>query len=1390
MTLSNRLRRRAATAAVVGLAAAALCLPTAAAQAAPPAGSPNQDGGKVTRTVSTGDRGAIEVTADGTARRVDASGKVLATEHVSPGVDTPLGEAGALSDSELRELLADHAANEDAASVIAVLDTPVSGTGKELKAGKAPLTTALRKAHATRARPLFPNADAAPGAAAGTDSSLGSAVVITVPKGTGEEAAAALRAAGASFAEPNRFVSSMKSGSTPLHTSGKVAAPHVAKADAASGRPSNFGLTSSLQSFLNAGGVNAMGAYQELTSSYGQLPGEGEIITNVSVGDLTDASMDDEYVKHYGPTTVVRDGQRYLDLPSMPLIPTYTVDPQGRLDPTGSTKNQDPVLGEVLLDFGVMAPLPHDKQRAGAVGSGVTDLLGIAPGADYRLVVPQTPTMDQIANALMAAAKQSPKPDVITASLGFGTDSEGFPGRYLEDDPVLASVIRSIVRDEGIVVTISSNDGTRLYTPTSIGPDGGSTPTDLVASRADATTIDDDEFSTTPTKVTDSGAMAIGGTTLDDTLSVPALSGTEDAGQPTFATTRTNGSGTFSSGFGTRLDASAPSDGIVILEHAVGGGAQDVTPVISGGTSASAPEVAASAAVLMQAAKLGGKELTPEQVRDILKRTGRAVSTPPQIDRPLQVGNQIDLTAAVDSVLPKSELTLRSVSVAHRVTRGGGGSSYVEDTAQDRIDLSGGDLLSGTANPVDTGMGLNGPVTISGDVTGFKPGKSVSYRLSIGKTHFDSAVPAIRLLPAEMLTAAGLPVVSDTDRSIEYTFSVLHGSKPVDSQTRTLTFGPTDGTFLEAPAPVVPATVEQGKDVRVSYDLRGVRASSLQDPSLVLSHVGHWSPMLSPNFSVAYRIPLKDDHGVVTVPASAFDGGGGLYGIGYAQISTNDTQYGSDVFGEFSSIRVAGGTAQQRPQAPTLGIGSTVAAHQLSVSRAEPAFTVAWDASGVAGASGVTLEISAPAPTLFNSWNTFTNQNGTRRDDDGVDSPSVFSKTLQGSRGSVKLDADTLGLVGSSGYNVRVLPINGSGAVVGQASPSSALNYDDGLAPDGAAVTGFGVASGGTSVVSTVDASGVFTLRAYDAASGGYGAVLASGEDPSTSYGVVGVDAGADRAAVVEQGTGGDAVQVFAPAQGRLVASADLPGRYVSGDVDRARHRAALLVRDGDGADLIVAVDLAKGTLGDPIPVDTEGVAAGSFSLTTVDESTGHVLTSKLSGSITCFVGFGALADVDLEKRSVTQDGGNRCTDALGDGDDGTAQILSYRSLNVNTAGNSLLQNLELSTGALDDGFAVRQQFPQGMAIDGVHHLALVAYGSPIGLPHFGGNLIVDNNATSQLAEVDLTSGKVVRDLGGFDFTRGQLDPRADGRGLQLDPTTRTGWTYSADGRQVQSFRY
>ena len=1157
--------------------------------------------------------------------------------------------------------------------------------------------------------------------------------------GDADKAAQELRKQpGVRFAEPNRAVTSMSSGQLPL--------PGYAANLPVTG-PDNYGVTSSLQSFLNANGVNALGAYDTLTSRYGQLPGAGQIITNVSSGDLTDQ------------TTVVKDGQRYLDIPSMPLIPTY-VNTSAGLNPTGTTTGQDAQLAEVLLDFAVMAPLPHDKQRPEALGSKSTDLLGIAPGAQYRLVVPQEASTDGVAEALLAAARQNPRPDVITASLGFGVDQYGFPGRYLEDDALLQSVVGTIVRDYHIVVTISSNDGTRLYTPAAVGPDGGSTPTDLARKASETTDISDDNFSTTPSRVLDSGAIAVGGTTLDDTLSQPG------SANGTYATTRTNGAMSYSSGFGDRVDVSAPGNGIPAFIHTAGGTPQAVTAVFNGGTSASAPEVAAAAAVVLQAARIAGKHLDPTDVRKVLQKTGRAVATPPQIDRKLNVGNQIDVTKAVDSLLPKASKTeIQRISVAHRVTFGNLGGNFTEASDPNRIDLQ-----TGTS-----GEGLVGPVTIGADVTG-APDHKLDYVVTVNGKDFHADQPAVRITPTQLLQAAGLPVVSTTDRDVDLTFQVRDGHKVLASAKKTLAIGPTDGTYVEATAPIAPATVKLGAPVTVHYDLTGVRAT--KSPQLVVSSIGHWNPLTAPIFSAPYKVPLTEPSGDVTIPASAFNGGGGLYGLGIVQDSTSLRP----VYGEFVAIRVDGGTADHRAQAPTFNDSL----HSLTVNRVTPNFTVNYDVRNIPGANSAELEFSSPAPTLFNSYNTVANANGTQPDNDGIDGGSALVRKLSGRNGSVKLDASKLGLGFSDSYNVRVIALGRDGKPVGQAGPSSFLELDDGFTPDNTAVVDF-AAQGADSVVVTDDGNGHQAVRRYDPATGTYGANLATGND----FRLVGVDPSSHRAAVLH----GNALEVYDIQTATLAGTASL-GDYlpIGGRVDLTRHRAAILLwHNGDRADAVVSVDLATVTAGQPIAAD-HGVAAGTYFLIDVNQKTGQVFLSKAGGGLICFAGGNALvARVDLDAATVTPAGqSDGCAGSLAvDEGTNTAYQLSYRSFSVNINGTANLIPVAGDTLVPSNAIAVRQQAPLTLAVDSAHHLALVAFQTPPAVPQFGavGGLIFDNNATSQVAVVDLATGKTIGTVRGMNYSTG-LVSSGPGRGVQLDPATRTGWTFSGDAHQVQQFSY
>ena len=1274
----------------------------------------------------------------------------------------------------------------------------------------AALNAALKTAGASSLDPLFPSTPATTvqtlSRAAATQLGSGSAdlssmyVLNVADKDSTTVANTLAKVSGVAYAEPDVYVNTMDTGGQTLPASAlkaaqaaQTSASSKATASTNSSIPGNYAVSDSAQALLNAGGVNAMGAYSILGKDYGQLPGAGEIITNVSIGDLTDQSMledGDTYVEAYGPTTILQNGQRYVDLPSMPLIPTYVADPGGGLNPTESVEDQDPTLGEIMLDFGVMSPLPDSLQRSGETGSGYTDLLGIAPGASYRLVVPQEPTYDEIARALMSAAQQTPRPNVITASLGFGTDSEGMPGRYLEDDPMINAVVAAIVHQYGIVVSISSNDGTRLYTPTSVGPDGGSTPTNVARNEASATNIDDDAQSTTPSEVPDSGAIAVGGTTLDDTLA----DGT--AGPATTAETRISGFGVFSSGFGSRVDVSAPSDNVLAFEHPQGGDADSVDVTLNGGTSAAAPEVAAAAAVVLQAARLAGHSLSPLQVRALLENTGRAVSTPAQIDQPLHVGPQVDVTAAVEAVLGSRAtaggVSIARLSVAHRVTLGDLGGEFTEDTDPDYIDL--GDEASG-----GDGEGLVGPVTIAGDVVGLPQNDSkVQYTLTEGSKVWESADPAIRVTPEQLLAAAGLPVVSTADRTVSLTYRVLVNGRVAASEPHTLTIGPSNGQYAEATAPVAPATVAVGHSVTVSYDLTNV--SALSDPELEVSTAGHWNPALAPIFSAAWSAPLTaGTAGKITIPASAFDDGGAIYGIGIMQEAADGLPPTDFTYGEFAPIRVVGGSANERPTTPVL-TGEGLTGHSQSIDRAQPTFALQYDVRDVPGAASALVEFSAPAPSMYGSYNTFTNANGTELDNDGVDAGSTAHVSLAGTSGTANLNGLKLGLPTSETYDVRVFAVDRKGQIIGQASPLSTLEFDDGLAPNGATVLSF-TAAGADSVAALEEPDGSTQVVHYNTANGEYGSVIAADSATTSDYEVLGVDATTQRALLVHQSssTSATTLETWNIATDTLVGEYTVPTGYefATGEVDTARDRAAVVLRpltvDSGLFDSVIAIDLADGTAGPLINADGTGIRVDTYTLMAIDQTTGDVYLTSQAGLGEC-LGAVQPAQVDLDTGAVTYVGdAPRCQLGLASVN-GTLYSLTAELQSLKIVPTNLLVPINEATGTEGTALTIRRQEPNGMAVDPTRSLAVIMYPAAAGTPYFGSQqgYVPDSNATGQLAVVDLHTGTTLSIISGIQGTArgGELMHGAISHLLDLDPATHTGWTYATGDDQIQQFNY
>ncbi len=835
------------------------------------------------------------------------------------------------------------------------------------------------------------------------------------------------------------------------------------------GVPSNSAVSFGIQAMLNAPGVDAIAAFDEIGQRWSQLPGAGEIITNVGLGDVYDASAganpsDPCYsiAQGFGPTTHLIGGQRYLDWPSMPLIPAWVSDGSGSVSQTAEVCGVDPQLFEVGLDFSVMAPLPHDQQRPGEIAGLGTDLLGIAPGASYRWVAPGASnggvaTTDTLA-AMLAAARQVPAPNVMTVSIGFGADVFGFPGRYLEDDPIAQGVVAGIVASN-VVVCIAANDGTRLVTAAAVGPSGGSAPTNAVTTGF--STLDDVYSTTVPSAIPDSGAIDVGATTLDDIFSAnpqdPAMASL--ANVKAFTETRYNGTLGFSSGFGSRVNVSAPGDNISSL--AKGNLAYDgVGLVNTGGTSASSPEVAAAAAVALQVARLTGHPFTSAtQLRDALVATGTPVANPPHADVPLNVGPQVSVRRIVEQLLAASGNAVQP-AIARVAVHGRRSGSYIAVTntraVNDAVFVTALDpsyiKLDGSYTRiyrapyvsfpgVDTGADLNSYITIAPDWEGIPAG--AAYRLTVAAqpTKVVATTPYARLLPAKLFAASGVALTPGVSRTISLTYSASLGLHVLAESTFQLTFGPPAAASRLVMAPNVPPVVS-GATIPVSYDLRGYPSALLNAPVLNVSLPGTGAAnsefALYPYFSV----PLTSANGTVNVPTSAL-AGGGTYAM-WIDMQPGITTFDSDISDE-AFVRVDAGTA--RPPAPLL---SPTAGGSLSHTLTVPyrnTFRVSYDVSNVPRATGAIVEISAPPPStsydqeqLQSSRNTFRNPNGSAVDDDGAVTGSIYHVQANGTTGSITIDPEAVSLPATASANVRAIPTAG-GTPIAEASDADSVTY-------------------------------------------------------------------------------------------------------------------------------------------------------------------------------------------------------------------------------------------------------------------------------------------------------------------------------------------------------------
>ena len=1162
--------------------------------------------------------------------------------------------------------------------------------------------------------------------------------------------------------------------------------------------PSNFALTSSAQSLLNAPATDAAAAFDEIDRQFHQLPGQGEIITNVSLGDLDDASIVNNstdpcgfYATVFGPTTVVIGGQRYLNWPSMPLIPTYTSNHSGQLSGSGEVCGVDPFLGEVGLDFSMMSPLPHALQRPGEVGSGLTDLLGIAPGASYRLVVPapegSVVTISDIDGALLGAGTQLPAPSVITASLGFAADQFGFSGRYLEDDPLTEAIIASLVT-KNIVVTVSSGDGLRTFTNAAVAPSGGSAPTQVIGPDDTPSDLNDVAFSGAPSLDFDSGSIDVGGTTLNDINSAPPQdpANASLAARHAFPETRWNGFTNFSSGYGSRANVSAPSDNVLGFSHPFGGAADAVQINLTGGTSASAPQTAAAAAVVMQVARLTGHPFdNARQVRSFLAQTGTPVSTVPQSDVNNFVGPQINVRRAVERLLKRAHLSVGAavprVAIAQRRNFSLFDAAFLSATDPSNIDLLG---TVSAADGAMTGRNAKAWITIAPDWEGLP--EEARFALTVGDMTI-ATTPWARLLPEQILGAAGLPLASTTPRTVDLTYQASMDGEVLAQARFSLTFGPAAPTTRALHAPLAPAVVN-GATIPVTYDLTGVR--NVSNPTLLVSEPGRINPATGFIYRPLYSVPLTTLTGTVQIPVTALQGGG-IYGINILFGAINNSPLNSD----FAYARVSP-AGSSRPPAPVLSQNGSNPGHFLEVPYGG-SFQLSWDVSGTGNADGATLEVSAPGPGTFNDENAFNNPNGTLRDQNGIDTGSVAFVALPGVNGTVTLNAKTLGLVPTLNHVVRVLPTrSGEGeggahsTAAGEAGEVSTITMDGVLAADGGfANNGFGIDQHGnrgflTSGQQMANGAVLTSLEIFDQSTNAIVKTVASQQNKlyfTNGWGIWGGSVGLF--GLFDLITSANSYNLLDPATGTIGPAWTPPSpntlQLGEGAANQANDRAVFLAYDT--------------------------TASGNT-------TAWRLLTSNITQNT-----FGPL--IDLSPTVATM--GLPVFAGIGQ-NSSTNQAATPVGDFFNFCAPPTIVAADLGSGALSSFSSVTSGFPYGMAVDSVTNKAVVPticdglagiydLGAKTGITvhpqgttniypaidQTRGLIVMDqvvsadfglnNNAMSSAVVMD-ERGNVLATREQFFFFNTFLSISANN--LQLNPATRTAWTLGPGQQQLETFGY
>jgi hypothetical protein len=255
----------------------------------------------------------------------------------------------------------------------------------------------------------------------------------------------------------------------------------------------------------------------------------------------------------------------------------------------------------------------------------------------------------------------------------------------------------------------------------------------------------------------------------------------------------------------------------------------------------------------------------------------------------------------------------------------------------------------------------------------------------------------------------------------------------------------------------------------------------------------------------------------------------------------------------------------------------------------------------------------------------------------------------------------------------------------------------------------------------------------------------------------------------------------------------DLSTQYnlIAARVDAQRHRADLLAwRGGDNADVVLPMDTATGALGSPVLADNGTPGAHFYTMIDVQQATGKVdLAGSLLGDL-CVIRRSGFTSVDLDAGTAApMAAANRCLTGLASDQAGHAQLTVGPLYSYPMLPAARLQQVDENTGEVGPLQDLGARSPTFPTVDTVHGLLVVGF---LG----GTDYQVNNNGMSAVGVYDLHTGAQLSFREDFNLFSAFNGLTADfgtlqgERGIQLDPATRTAWTYSPYGNQVQQFSY